>query len=124
MFDVARFKRILIAGRALDLARKWRSASLRVARTSTFAGGARKCWIRRRARSTTLIPLVVCHSLALMLPRSSEARFSRSERRDPAYEADPFFCSTNPCCEYIWRAMMVFMISIDPPAILTILAST
>jgi hypothetical protein len=43
--------------------------------------------------------------------------------RRSAYETAPFFCSVNPCCEYICRAMIVFMISIEPPAIFTIRAS-
>ena len=86
--------------------------------------GRRKEVLEQAAREINNVdPACRLYSLALMLPRSSEARFSRSEQRGPAHEADPFFCSTNPCCEYICRAMIVFMISIEPPAIFTTLAS-
>ena len=37
--------------------------------------------------------------------------------------AQPLFAIECPCCANICRAMIVFMISIDPPAILTTLAS-
>lgn len=87
--------------------------------------GRRKEVLEQAAREINNVDLAcrLLFFLALMLPRSSEARFSRSEQRGPAHEADPFFCSTNPCCEYICRAMIVFMISIEPPAIFTTLAS-